>query len=232
MIDKDVISRTSLVTGYVYNGSHEDALKLFFLEFGQQFHAGFMKSNLELTVSVDKSLVTMRAKCGCIEDANRAFNLTRIQDVITWTALVVGYAQNGLVEQGHEYFESMDKVCGIKPGPDHYACIIDLLGRSEKMNEAKELLNHMDAEPDAIVWKALLSACRVHGNLELAERATKALFELEPQNAMLSNIYSALCFWEDSTRLKRLMKSRGVCKEPGCSWIEMNIKVHMFLSED
>ncbi|GMP61637.1 hypothetical protein CsSME_00024023 [Camellia sinensis var. sinensis] len=172
MIDRDVISRTSLVTGYVYNGSHEDALKLFcemrlvgidpdqilivsvlsacaeltVLEFGQQFHAGFMKSDLELSVSVDKSLVTMYAKCG-------------IQDIITWTALVIGYAQNGkgndsfhagLVEQGHEYFESMDKVYGIKPSLDHYACIIDLLGRLEKMNEAKESLNHMDEEPDAI----------------------------------------------------------------------------------
>ncbi|KAL7238809.1 hypothetical protein ACSBR2_004832 [Camellia fascicularis] len=297
MTDKDVISWTSLVTGYAYNGSHEIALKLFcemrlvgvepdqiviasvlsacaeltVLEFGQQVHANFMKLGLESTLSVDNSLVAMYAKCGCIEDANKVFNLMRIRDVITWTALIVGYAQNGkgkdslalynemivsgtkpdfitfigllfacshagLVEQGRKYFESMDKVYGIKPGPDHYACIIDLLGRSGKMNEAKELLNQMDVEPDATVWKALLSACRVHGNLELAERAAKALFELEPQNAvpyvLLSNIYSAAGFWDDAARLRRLMKSRGVCKEPGRSWIEMNSTVHTFMSED
>ncbi|XP_057496343.1 pentatricopeptide repeat-containing protein At2g03880, mitochondrial [Actinidia eriantha] len=297
MIERDVISWTSLVTGYAYNGSCEEALKLFcqmrlagvdpdqiviasilsacaeltVLEFGQQVHANFMKSGLESTLSVDNSIVTMYAKCGCIEDANRVFNSMRIWNVITWTALIIGYAQNGkgkdslalynkmiatgtkpdfitfigllfacshagLVEQACHYFESMDKVYGIKPGPDHYACMIDLMGRSGKMNEARELLNQMDVEPDATVWKALLSACRVHQNLELAERAAKALFVLEPQNAMpyvmLSNIYSAAGFWEDAAKLRRLMKSRGISKEPGCSWIEMNSKVHTFMSED
>ncbi|GFY90295.1 tetratricopeptide repeat (TPR)-like superfamily protein [Actinidia rufa] len=297
MIERDVISWTSLVTGYAYNGSCEEALKLFcqmrlagvdpdqiviasvlsacaeltVLEFGQQVHANFMKSGLESTLSVDNSIVTMYAKCGCIEDANRVFNSMRMWNVITWTALIIGYAQNGkgkdslalydkmiatgtkpdfitfigllfacshagLVEQARHYFESMDKVYGIKPGPDHYACMIDLMGRSGKMNEARELLNQMDVEPDATVWKALLSACRVHQNLELAERAAKALFVLEPQNAMpyvmLSNIYSAAGFWEDAAKLRRLMKSRGISKEPGCSWIEMNSKVHTFMSED
>ncbi|KAA8516006.1 hypothetical protein F0562_019185 [Nyssa sinensis] len=297
MLNRDVISWTSLVTGYAHNGSHEEALKLFckmrvagiepdqivtasilsacaeltVLKFGQQIHANFIKSGFPSSLSVDNSLVTMYAKCGCIEDANRVFNSIRIRNVITWTALIVGYAQNGkgthslqfydemiasgikpdfitfigllfacshagLVEHGRKYFESMDKVYGIKPGPDHYACMIDLLGRSGKMQEAKELVNQMVVEPDATVWKALLSACRVHGDLELAERAATTLFELEPQNAvpyvMLSNTYSAAGKWEDAARIRRLMKSKGVSKEPGRSWIEMNSKVHTFMSED
>ncbi|XP_052191779.1 pentatricopeptide repeat-containing protein At2g03880, mitochondrial isoform X2 [Diospyros lotus] len=297
MIGRDVISWTSLVTGLAHNNSHEEAIKLFcemrlagispdqivtasilsacaeltVLQFGQQVHANFIKSGLKSTLSVDNSLVAMYAKCGCIEDANRVFNSMTIRDVITWTALIVGYAQNGkgkdslavyhkmiargtkpdfitfigllfacshagLVDQGLHYFESMDKVYGIKPGPDHYACMIDLLGRSGKMEEAKKLLNQMDVEPDATVWKALLGACRVHRNLELAERAARALFELEPQNAMpyvmLSNIYSAAGFWENASGIRRLMKERGISKEPGCSWIETNSNVHTFMSED
>ncbi|XP_059634125.1 pentatricopeptide repeat-containing protein At2g03880, mitochondrial [Cornus florida] len=297
MLDRDVISWTSLVTGYAHNESYIEALKLFcemriegidpdqivtasvlsacaeltILEFGQQVHANFIKSGLQSSSSVNNSLVTMYAKCGCIEDANKVFNSMRVRDVITWTALIVGYAQNGkgedsikfyeemiasgtkpdfitfigvlfacshagLVEHGRRYFESMDKIYGIKPGPDHYACMIDLLGRSGKMEEAKELINQMVVEPDATVWKALLSACRVHGNLELAERAAMTLFELEPRNAMpyvmLSNIYSAARKWEDAARIRRLMKLRGISKEPGCSWIEMNGKVHTFMSED
>ncbi|XAR63104.1 hypothetical protein NMG60_11022929 [Bertholletia excelsa] len=297
MTDRDVVSWTSLVTGYVHNDSHEEAIKLFcqmrvvginpdqiviacilsacagltILEFGQQVHASFMKSGLRSTLSVDNSLVAMYAKCGCVEDAKRVFDSMRIWDVISWTALIVGYAQNGkakdslalydkmiesgtkpdfitfigllfacshagLVEQGHQYFESMDKVYGIKPGPYHYACMIDLLGRAGSMNEAKDLLDQMDVEPDATVWKALLGACRVHGNIELAEKAAKALFELEPHNAMpyvmLSNIYSAAGFWEDAARVRTLMRTRGVDKEPGQSWIEMNSKVHTFMSED
>ncbi|CAN6704297.1 unnamed protein product [Malus baccata var. baccata] len=297
MSDKDVISWTSLITGYVRNGSHEKALRLFcemrtagiypdqfviasalsasaeltVLEFGQQIHANFIKSGLQASLSVDNSFVAMYAKCGCIEDANRVFDSMQVQDVITWTALIVGYAQNGrgkeslkfydqmiltgaepdfitfiglifacshagLLEKGWYYFELMSRVYGIQPGSEHYACMIDLLGRSGKLNEAEALVNKMVVEPDGTVWKALLAACRVHGNIELGERAAMNLFKLEPLNAVpyvqLSNMYSAASRWEDAARIRRLMKSKGILKEPGCSWIETNSQVHTFMSED
>ncbi|KAK6918423.1 DYW domain [Dillenia turbinata] len=297
MPDKDVISWTSLLTGYAHNGFHVEAIKLFcdmrsagitpdqfviasvfsacaeltLLEFGQQVHANFVKSGLESSLSVDNSLVALYAKGGCIDDAKRIFDSMQDRDVITWTTLIVGYAQNGrgddsirfyesmissgckpdlvtfigllfacshagLVDDGLRYFKSMDNIYAIKPGPEHYACMIDLLGRSGKLDEAKELLNEMVVEPDQTVWKALLGACRVHKNVELAERAAYNLFELEPLNAMpyvmLSNIYSASGRWEDAARTRRLMKSRGVNKEPGRSWMEINGLVHSFTSED
>ncbi|KAJ4727005.1 Pentatricopeptide repeat-containing protein [Melia azedarach] len=297
MQDKDVISWTSLVTGCAHNGSYEEALKYFcamrttgicpdqivvasilsacaaltVLEYGRQVHATCLKSGLGSSLSLDNSLVMMYAKCGCIEDANQVFDSMQTRDVITWTALIVGYAQNGkgkdslqfydqmvasgtkpdfitfigllfacshdgLLENARHYFESMDKVYGIKPGPEHYACMIDLLGRSGKLAEAKQLLNQMAVEPDATIWKALLSACRVHGDLELGERAANNLFQMEPTNAtpyiLLSNMYSAAGKWEDAARIRKLMKSRGISKEPGCSWIEMNSQVHTFMSED
>ncbi|XWS46024.1 hypothetical protein CRYUN_Cryun14cG0029400 [Craigia yunnanensis] len=208
------------------------------LEFGQQVHANFVKSGLQSSLSVDNSLLTMYAKCGriedssrvfdskceCIEDASRVFDSMQIHDVIIWIALIVGYAQNGKglsKESDQSYFASMEKVNGIEPGPEHYACMIDLLGRSGKLFEAGSLLNQMDVEPYATVWKALLAACRVQGNLELGERAAKNLFELEPTNAvpfiMLSNMYSANGKWEETARIRRMMKSRGINKEPGCS---------------
>jgi hypothetical protein len=94
----------------------------------------------------------------------------------------------------------------------------------------------MDVKPDATVWKSLLAACRVHGNLELGERAATNLFELEPKNAMpyvlLSNMYSAAHKWDDSAKIRKLMKSKGIVKEPGCSWIEINSRVHTFISDD
>ncbi|KAJ7962323.1 Pentatricopeptide repeat-containing protein [Quillaja saponaria] len=297
MLEKDVVSWTSLVTGYAHNGSYEEAVKMFsdmrfagiypdqfviasvlsasaeltVLEFGKQVHSMFIRSGLGSSLSVDNSLVAMYSRCGCLEDANRVFESMLIRNVISWTALIVGYARNGkgkdsirfyvemissgikpdfitfigllfacshsgLLEDGRIYFESMDKVYGIKPGPEHYACMIDLLGRSGQLKEAKELLDQMDVKPDATVWKAILAACRVHGNLELAERAARNLFELEPMNAMpyvlLSNMYSAADKWDDAASIRRLMKSRGISKEPGCSWIEMNSQVHTFISED
>ncbi|KAM1818861.1 hypothetical protein EV1_000572 [Malus domestica] len=118
-------------------------------------------------------------------------------------------------------------VYGIQPGPEHYACMIDLLGRSWELNEAEVLVNEMVVEPDGNVWKALLTASRVHGNIEMGERAATNLFKLEPLNAVpsvqLSNMCSAAARWEDAARIRRL---------PGCSWIETNSQVHTFMSED
>ncbi|XP_030481234.1 pentatricopeptide repeat-containing protein At2g03880, mitochondrial [Cannabis sativa] len=297
ILDKDVISWTSLVSGYAHNGYYEKAFELFHemrvagvypdqfviasvlsacaeltvLEFGQQIHSNCTKSGLRPSLSVDNSLVTMYAKCGCIEEANKVFDSMRVRNVISWTALIVGYAQNGrgkdslkfydqmiatgtnpdfitfigllfacshagLLENGRTYFESMDKVYGIKPGPEHYACMIDLLGRSGKLKEAKRLVNQMTVEPDATVWKALLAACRVHGNVELGEKAADNLLKLEPFNSvayvLLSNLYSAAGRWDDAAKIRRLMKSMGISKEPGYSWIEMNSQAHRFMSED
>ncbi|GAB4844435.1 hypothetical protein Ancab_037799 [Ancistrocladus abbreviatus] len=296
MPNKDVISWTSLVIGYTHNLLHEEALKLFsdmrtagilpdefstsgilsacaaltVLELGQQVHVISMKSGLASSSPVNNTLLSMYAKCGCIEEADRIFNKMQERELVTWTALMVGYAQNGqakhsiklfeemiacglkpdsvtltgllfacshagLVELGQYYFEAMDKVYGVKPGPEHHACMIDLLGRSGKITEAQKLLNQMAVKPDASVWKSLLAACRVHGNVELAERSAKHLFELEPLNAvpyiLLANTYSAAGKWKDAASIRRLMKLKGLNKEPGHSWIVMN-KVHAFASED
>ncbi|TQE04563.1 hypothetical protein C1H46_009870 [Malus baccata] len=118
-------------------------------------------------------------------------------------------------------------VYGIQPGPEHYACMIDLLGRSWELNEAEVLVNEMVVEPDGNVWKALLTASRVHGNIEMGERVATNLFKLEPLNAVpsvqLSNMCSAAARWEDAARIRRL---------PGCSWIETKSQVHTFMSED
>ncbi|GMH00538.1 hypothetical protein Nepgr_002377 [Nepenthes gracilis] len=297
MPNKDVISWTSLVTGYTHNGLYDEALGLFcdmrksgifadeyvassilsacaeltILVFGQQLHAVFIKSGLRSCQLVDNSLVNMYAKCGCIEDAVRIFDNMQVHELITWTSLIVGYSRNGqgkqsvrlyeemvasgvtpdsvtfigllfacshagLEENGKHYFEAMDKVYGIKPGPEHYACMIDLFARSGKMVEAEKLLNQMAVHPDGSAWKSLLAACRVHGNIKLAERAATNLFESEPSNAvpymLLANIYSAAGRWEEAASVRRLMKLKGINKEPGCSWMEMNGRVHAFTSED
>ncbi|KAF3788512.1 putative pentatricopeptide repeat-containing protein [Nymphaea thermarum] len=297
MPEPDVISWTSLITGYAHHGFHEDALRLFcdmrdagiytdefalasalsacagltVLEVGRQIHVIFIKSGFGSSLSIENSLVTMYAKCGCIMDAHTVFDLMPDRDVVSWTALIVGHAQNGrgnvslelyekmlrsgtkpdfitfvgvlfacshagLVEDGRYYFESMSKIHGISPSTEHYACMIDLLGRAGQIDAAEELLNEMPIKPDATVWKALLSACRVHGKIELGEMAACNLLALEPQNAvpyiLLSHMYSSAGKWEDAAKIRRLMKSRGVTKEPGCSWIEMNNTVHAFLAED
>ncbi|KAF6133970.1 hypothetical protein GIB67_040734 [Kingdonia uniflora] len=297
MEELDVVSWTSLITGYAHYGSHEEALVLYcdmrvygfnpdqfiiacvfsacaeltVLGFGQQVQGYFVRSGLKSSLSVNNSLVTLYAKCGCLEDASQVFDLMEVRDVVSWTALIVGHAQNGkgevslqlydhmirsniepdfvtfvgllfacshtgLVEDGRGYFKLMSEVYGIAPGPQHYACMIDLLGRSGNIGEAKELLNQMTTKPDATVWKSILAACRMHRDLELGEIAARNLFELEPRNSMpyvmLSNIYSAAGKWDDVARLRSMMKSSGISKEPGYSWMEINNEIHTFTVED
>eukprot|EP01018_Ginkgo_biloba_P018613 Gb_39440 [translate_table: standard] len=142
----------------------------------------------------------------------------------------------GLVDKGWQYFNCMSQDYGITPKLEHYTCMVDLLGRAGLLDEAHEFIKKMPLEPDAVVWGALLGACRIHSNTDLIEHVAECLSELEPENSgwyvLLSNIYAAAGRWDDVTRVRRMMKDRGVKKAPGCSLIEVNNKVHEFLVGD
>jgi pentatricopeptide repeat protein len=155
---------------------------------------------------------------------------------ITFIGVLSGCNHAGLVDEGCHYFDSMRKDHGIAPIIDHYACMVDLLGRAGHLDKALDLINDMAFEPSATIWGALLGACRIHGNMELGKYAAECLFKLEPHSAgpyvLLSNIYSAAGMWEDAAKIRKLMKQRGVTKKPGYSWIEVNNKVHTFCVAD
>ena len=130
----------------------------------------------------------------------------------------------------------MKQLFGIDPGREHYGCIIDLLGRAGELGEAVRLINGMESEPDAITWRTLLGACWVHRHVDLAIYAAKRMLELDPQVSrtyiLLSNIYAKSQKWEDVEEIRRAMRSSGIKKEPGCSWIEVNKQIHAFIIGD
>ena len=117
----------------------------------------------------------------------------------------------------------MYKEHGIVPRMEHYACMVDLLSRSGRLEEAYELLQSMPVEPHAGAWGALLGACKLHCNVELGELVANRLFLLEPQNAanyvLLSNIYAAFHRWLDVSVVRNRMNERGIKKIPGISSI-------------
>jgi hypothetical protein len=130
----------------------------------------------------------------------------------------------------------MLKEYDVKPKMEHYACMVTLLSRVGKLEEAYSIIKKMPFEPDACVWGALLSSCRVHHNLSLGEIAAEKLFVLEPDNPgnyiLLSNIYASNGMWDEENRVRDMMKSKGLKKNPGCSWIEIGHRVHTLLSGD
>ncbi|OIV90391.1 hypothetical protein TanjilG_10691 [Lupinus angustifolius] len=142
----------------------------------------------------------------------------------------------GLTDKGLEYFDAMELKYGLKPGQEHYSCLVDLLGRAGRLKEAMDLIKSMKVKPDGAVWGALLSACKIHKNVELAELAFERVIELEPTNigyyVLLSNIYSDAKNLEGVLKVRVMMRERKLRKDPGCSYVEYKGKVHLFYCGD
>ncbi|KAL6882041.1 hypothetical protein ACP4OV_011513 [Aristida adscensionis] len=157
-------------------------------------------------------------------------------DKITFVGVLSACSHAGLLDEGREYFKSMSSIYGIIPAMEHYACMVDIMAKAGKLCEAEYFISQMPLPPDATIWRTVLGACRVHGNIGIAERAVEKLLELDPNDVsasiLLSNIYADLRRWSDVTRLRNRLIDRGVKKEPGCSWIEINGRMHVFLSQD
>jgi pentatricopeptide repeat protein len=156
-------------------------------------------------------------------------------DHVTFLGVLSACCHAGLVDEGQQYFDSMSRYC-ITPKMDHYSCIVDLLGRAGLLNEAEAFIHKMPIKPDSFVWGCLLAACRVHTNIEIAKSVAEHLFELNPKNdttyVLLSNIYAAVGRWDASEKVRKLMDDKGINKNPGCSWIEVNKQVYAFLMGD
>ncbi|XP_057841515.2 pentatricopeptide repeat-containing protein DOT4, chloroplastic [Cryptomeria japonica] len=157
-------------------------------------------------------------------------------DSVTLVCVLAACCHSGLVEEGQRYFDCMIKIYNIEPGMTHYSCMVDLLGRAGRVDEAKQLIDTMPITPDANVWKCLLSACRTHNHIKLGECAAQQLFVLDSNNSapyvLLVNMYAAVGRWSDIAKIRKMMRDRGVKKTPGCSWIEVNKRVHTFLVGD
>lgn len=155
---------------------------------------------------------------------------------ITFVSVLAACSHAGLLNEGRHWYNAMRKEFGIEPGIEHYGCMVDLLGRAGCLDEAYGLIREMRVKPDAAMWGALLSACRIHKNVKLAEIASDRLFELDATNSgyyvLLSNIYAEAGMWKDVERMRVLVKTRGVEKPPGYSSVEVKGNTHLFYVGD
>ncbi|KAM3237688.1 hypothetical protein P3L10_012718 [Capsicum annuum] len=125
------------------------------------------------TVVSWSSIIGACASHGRGRDAVEFFSRMKEEGIqpnsFTFTAVLTTCRHSGLVEEGRKHFESMRTEYSIVPGMEQCACMVDLLGRAGQLLEAYEFIENMPIEPDANVWGALLGACKIHGNLEMAE---------------------------------------------------------------
>lgn len=199
-------------------------------------------------------MISSYGKCGRILEARQVFDEMICPDIVSWNALIDGYASNGhgteaisvfqemkannvkpdevtfvailsacshagLIDEGLEFFNCLTEEYSLKPVAEHYACMVDLLGRAGRLNEAFKLVQGMQIQPTAGVWGALLGACRLHKNHELARFAAEKLFSLEPRKTsnyvLLSNINAEAGKWEEAEKMRVSIQEKGVHKPPG-----------------
>ncbi|KAL3730383.1 hypothetical protein ACJRO7_027404 [Eucalyptus globulus] len=171
------------------------------------------------------------------EEALRLFS--SIQDLglhpdsSTFLAALCACSHSGLLEEGQRIFSEMQMRISVSPSLEHYACYIDLLSRVGRIEEALEVVASMPFEPNNFVWGALLGGCLLHARGELAQHVSKKLVQVDPENSagyvMLANAFAADRQWDDVSVLRWVMRERGVKKQPGHSWIQIDGIVHEFL---
>ncbi|KAB2617775.1 pentatricopeptide repeat-containing protein [Pyrus ussuriensis x Pyrus communis] len=218
---------TALIDMYSKCGSLEDARLVF-------------DRIEEKDVVVWNSMVVGYAMHGFSQDALQLFvEMRRIgyrPTDITFIGVLSACAYAGLVNKGRAFFSSMKDEYGIEPKIEHYGCMVNLLSRAGQLEEAYEFVKKIKIDPDPVLWGTLLGACRLHGNIALGEEIAEFLLGQNLANSgtyiLLSNIYATVGNWDGVARVRALMKSSGIQKEPGCSSIEVDNKVHEFLAGD
>ncbi|KAL5791275.1 hypothetical protein ACOSQ2_006163 [Xanthoceras sorbifolium] len=283
---KNLVSWNSMIAGCEENNDYRRAIELFIemqvegekpdrhtlssvlsvstgivdIYLGMQIHQLITKTVIP-DLPINNALITMYSRCGAITEAHNIFiEMKQSKNVISWNAMIGGYASHGfaaealelfklmksfkvlpthitfvsvlsacahagLVEEGRQHFKSMVNEYGIHPRIEHYASLVNIVARHGQVEEAMDLIRSMPFEPDKAVWGALLGACRVHNNVELARVAAEALMKLEPESSipyvLLYNMYADVGRWDEASEVRMMMKSNKIKKPAG--YPQMNI---------
>lgn len=157
-------------------------------------------------------------------------------DGVTFLGVLVGCSHSGLVDEARKLFDEMESVFGVFRELKHYGCMADLLGRAGLIEEAMEMIEKMPTGGDVFVWSGLLGGCRIHGNVEIAEKAAEHVMKLKPEDGgvykMMANVYANAERWEDVVKIRRCFDVRKVNKNAGCSLIHLNGVMHEFVAGD
>ncbi|CAA0808864.1 Pentatricopeptide repeat-containing protein ELI1-chloroplastic [Striga hermonthica] len=218
---------SALIDMYGKCGSLEDALSVF-------------DGIRDKDVVVYNAMIGAYAIHGLSGDALNLFREMRESGLpptdITFIGVLSSCAHAGAVSDAWTIFDSMEKEYGMKPKVEHYGCMVNLLGRAGRLDEAYRLATSIAELGDPVLWGTLLDACRLHKNVGLGEKIFEHLVECgqaeSGAHVLLSNIYAGSGDWCGVSRMRARMKECGVRKEPGCSSIEVDNEVHEFLAGD
>ncbi|ESQ49979.1 hypothetical protein EUTSA_v10022009mg [Eutrema salsugineum] len=200
----------------------------------------FNEINLKDTV-VWTSLITGYGIHGkgteALETFNHMVKSSKVEpNEVTFLSVLSACSHSGLLHEGLRIFELMVRDYRLAPSLEHYAVLVDLLGRVGELDTAIEITKGMPFSPTPQILGTLLSACRIHQNGEMAEAVAKTLFEMESNHAgyymLMSNMYGAKGEWDYVEKLRISVKDRGIKKGLAESLIDIKRKVHRFVADD
>ncbi|CAH2060454.1 unnamed protein product [Thlaspi arvense] len=164
MKQRNVVTWTTLISGYARNSSNEEVLKLFSrmqeegtqpnsFTFaaalgvlaeegangrGTQVHTVVVKNGLDKTIPVSNSLINLYLKCGNVKKARILFDKVEVKSVVTWNSMISGYASNGLDLEALRMFHSM-RLDHVRLSESSFASVIKLCANLEELRFAEQL---------------------------------------------------------------------------------------------
>ncbi|KAG0487315.1 hypothetical protein HPP92_009410 [Vanilla planifolia] len=159
-----------------------------------------------------------------------------VPNSVTLISVLSACSHSGLVDHGLRVFSDMKRKYGVEPGVEHYGCLVDLLARSGKIVEARDVIRNMPMKPSKSMWGSILSASRDHGDIRHAKEALEKLVELNPEDdggyVLLSNVYASCGRWSYTDKVREIMARRGIKKTVGWSCVAIDGILHYFVSSD
>ncbi|KAK8960562.1 Pentatricopeptide repeat-containing protein [Platanthera guangdongensis] len=157
-------------------------------------------------------------------------------DGITFVGLLSACSHGGLLEIGRHYFEAMEAIYNVPHEIEHFACVVDLFGRSGYIGRAVEFIQSMPMKPDVVIWGALLGACRIHGDVKIGMQVMSQALRSETYGSglfvLMLHLFCETRRWDEVRKLRKLMNEGGLRKVEGKSLIDIGGEIHEFLVED
>ncbi|GMJ00016.1 hypothetical protein like AT1G74400 [Hibiscus trionum] len=208
--EKDVTTWTSMIVGHALHGQASEALELF------------------------AEMEEIKQKNSKNREGGNCGSTIILPNDVTFIGVLMACSHGGMVEKGKNCYQSMIEDYGLKPRDVHFGCMVDLFCRAGLLKEAYNFVIEMPGRANAVMWRTLLGACNVNGEIELGEKVKLQLLELEPgyvgDSVAMSNIYAAKGMWDKKVKVRDQIKQ--LRRAPGCSLIEVASEISEFVSGD
>lgn len=186
------------------------------------------------------AMVSGLALHGCGRKALQVFDAMvregHTPDAAVYVGVLNACSRAGLLEDGLRCFDRMRLEHKVSPNAQHYGCMVDLMARAGKLDDARALIGTMPTGPTDTAWRCLLNACRIHGDLDLAERALQELRRLGSANTgdyvIVADMHARTKNWSAAAALRTEAVNEGLAQSPGFSTVEVQGEVHRFVSQD